>query len=159
MIFAADYHFSYLLLFFSAGYFFGMLTSLLDFLPAFTQKEWIFSLSLAIRLIFLGVFFVFISAFYSISGVRGYNLALCLLGFWLYLKTLRKIFAKYARKLYNIIIKKRILEKKANNDARKTKKNCRRSFIFGNNFARGANRNNDFANDHHLRQKGKNWST
>ena len=72
--------------------------------------------------IFLLTIFIFLKNAYSFGDFRIYMAMACLLGFYIYKKTLGKSIAILLKKLYNSICKRFILWRKKHNDRRKIKK-------------------------------------
>ena len=99
MTFEQDLQFSYFLLCFAFGYLFGLLTFFLD--GFFVEKEInpFKSALMGGRIALLSFFFVYMKNRYNLGQLRLYMALSCILGFYIYLKTIAKIIAKF--KMFN----------------------------------------------------------
>ena len=145
------------LLFFCAGFCYGLLTAFpFDFVLANLKSEWLTQILCFLRIVFLAFFFTIYDSYVSAGEIRLYLCLFCLIGFYLYLKTMGKIIANLFKKLYNKCEKGIKQRRKLLNDLRKAKKNNRS----GNSVRRIATLhfggNNDLPNGNHSRQKSAN---
>ena len=137
------------------GYLFGALSGIVFGEKRFKSLK-ISVLLQILKTCFFALFFVCCKNYYNLPSLKVYFLLAYYLGFYIYLKTLAKIIAKFDEKLYN---KARIIVLKVGYlyyDARKKKKNS-----IGNNRVGGAtalsfNRGDGLPNGDHKRQKNKN---
>lgn len=141
---------------FSFGYLSGfLLTPLLLFNSIFKNKIFLAFVSVFEFLCF-SLAFVFLKNAYKLGEFRLYMGAICLLGFYIYKKTLGKSIAILLKKLYNKLYKWFTLWRKHHNDRRKIKKNTGCDNVNCHNIIIPIGINNGLPNGYNKGQKGKN---
>ena len=131
MIFAVQTQPIQIILCFSFGYLSGVVLAPFFALGYLSKIRVIKDICSFLELIFLTIAFVFLKNAYALGEFRAYMGIICLLGFYIYKKTLGKSIAILLKKLYNKASKAFISWRKKLNDRRKSKKNTG-----GNNFNR-----------------------
>ena len=131
MIFTVQAQPIHIILCFSFGYLSGAILAPIFALSYLFKTKIAQEISCFLEFIFLTILFVFLKNAYDLGEIRLYMGIICLLGFYVYKKTLGKSIAILLKKLYNNVNKAFILWRKRLNDRRKSKKNTN-----GNNFKR-----------------------
>ena len=156
MIFPQENQFIHLLLCFSFGYIFGLLSCGFELFSVAFKGKFKGQILLGLRLLLLAVFFILLKNAYDMGEIRLFMPAFSLIGFCVYLKTMGKIIAKLAQRLYNNIVKIIIYRRKRLNDLRKTSKNSSGNNRFRRFIALYFNKRNGLSNDRYKRKKGRN---
>ena len=158
MKFEADGQFYYALISVAAGYLCGLITFLFECQSVFKSvvPKIIFS---GIRGFLLAAGFVIIKFLCGFPDLRFYMVLCFFIGFIVYKKTIAKVIAKFAEKIYNICIKNLTKWRKRINDTREKKKNSRRKHGGNGIVTVHSFSGHDISNGKHFRKKGKNRTT
>lgn len=141
---------------FSIGFVLGIFLSPVGFLSFFISSEKHKKYFCALELLAVAFLFVFLKNYYQMGEFRVYMGAICLIGFYIYKKTLGKSIAIFLKKLYNILCKRFTFRRKCKNDRRKIKKNSSGDNICGSNPTFYINSGYGLPNGNHKREKSKN---
>ena len=123
MIFAVESQPIHIILCFSFGYLSGVILAPIFALSGFFKTKIAQEICSFLEFVFLTILFVFLKNAYALGEIRAYMGVICLIGFYVYKKTLGKSIAILLKKLYNNVNKAFISWRKKRDDRRKSKKN------------------------------------
>lgn len=154
MSFEADNQLLYFIICLSFGYLFGITSAIFDLFCVINNKI-IDCVCVILRYILFAICFVLCKNYYNLPNIRLYMPLCALCGFALYKKTLYKIIAIYAKKLYNKTITKLLKRRKIKNVTRQKNKIGSRRNVGNGSFIVYSYSGNDLSNDRNQRKKSE----
>lgn len=153
MSFEAENQLLYFIICLSFGYIFGIISAIFDVLCEINNTI-LNCICVILRYILFAFCFVLCKNIYNLPNIRLYMPLCALCGFTLYKKTLYKIIAIYAKKLYNKAIKL-LKRRKIKNVTRQKNKIGSRRNVGNGSFIVYSYSGNDLSDDCHQRKKNK----